>query len=162
MNSAWRRPSSGCTAVFLMATLVAAPPAHAHLLQTGLVSFADGAARLLLTPSDLMLVCGLAALAVQQGTVCAVSLRLALPMAWLLGGIAGLGLPIELSSPWLNTIAFSLVGLMVALQVPMSRRVNTLLVVLAGSGLAWSTDQSWPFTAVPSCPWWAGTLPSPL
>ena len=46
-------------------------------------------------------------------------------MAWLLGGIAGLRLPIELSTPWLNTIDISLVGLMVALQVPMSRRVNT-------------------------------------
>ncbi|MFZ0409763.1 MAG: HupE/UreJ family protein [Cyanobium sp.] len=115
-----------------MAALVAPPPASAHLVQTGLGSFADGAARLLLTPSDLMLVCGLAALAVQQGTACAVSLRLALPLAWLLGGIVGLRLPMELSTPWLNTIAFSLVGLMVALQVPMSRRVNTVLVVLAG------------------------------
>ncbi len=132
MSSALRRRSNGWTGVFVMASLVVAPPAGAHLVQTGLGSFADGAARLVLTPSDLLLVCGLCALAVQQGAGCGVRLRFALPLTWLLGGIVGLRLPVELSTPWLNTLAFSLVGLLVALQVPMSRRANMALAVLTG------------------------------
>jgi hypothetical protein len=118
--------------VFLLAALVPAPPAGAHLVQTGLGRFADDVARLVPTPSDLMLVCGLAALVVQRGAAWSVRLRLALPLAWGLGGILGLRLPVELSTPWPGTIAFSLVGLLVALQVPVGRRVHTAGVVSAG------------------------------
>lgn len=96
MRPVWRRCLNVGAAVFLMAALMAAPPRSVHLVQTGLGSFADGAARLVLTPSDLMLVCGLAALAVQQGAAWTARLRLALPLAWLLGGIVGLRLPDEL------------------------------------------------------------------
>lgn len=71
MSSAGVRRGKGWSGVFLMAALaVAAPPAGAHLVQTGLGGFADGAARLVLTPSDLLLVCGLSALAVQLGAAC--------------------------------------------------------------------------------------------
>jgi hydrogenase/urease accessory protein HupE len=132
MNAAGRRRSLGWAAVLLIAALVVAPPAGAHLVQTGLGAFADGAARLVLTPSDLLLACGLGALAVQQGAACGVQLRLALPLAWLLGGSVGLRLPMELSTPWLNTIAFSLVGLLVALQVPLGGRATIASAALVG------------------------------
>jgi hypothetical protein len=132
MSSAGRRRSLGWTGVLVMVSLVVAPPAGAHLVQTGLGTFADGAARLVLNPSDLLLVCGLGALAVQQGAACGVRLRFALPLAWLLGGSVGLRLPVELSTPWLNTIAFSLVGLLVALQVPLGGRATIASAVLAG------------------------------
>jgi hypothetical protein len=132
MSAAGRRRSKGWTAVLLLATLVVPSPAGAHLVQTGLGVFADGAARLVLTPSDLLLVCGLGALAVQQGAACGIRLRLALPLAWLLGGSVGLQLPMELSTPWLNTITFALVGLLVALQVPLGGRATIASAVLAG------------------------------
>jgi hypothetical protein len=51
MSAAGRRRSKGWTAVLLIAALAVAPPAGAHLVQTGLGAFADGAARLVLTPS---------------------------------------------------------------------------------------------------------------
>jgi len=132
MSTAGRRRRTALAVVFVTATLVTAPPVGAHLVQTGLGSFADGAARLVLIPSDLLLVSGLSVLAVQQGTDSAARLRLALPLTWLLGGILGLQLLPELSTPWLNTIAFSLVGLLVAFQVPLGRRVHTTLVLWAG------------------------------
>jgi hydrogenase/urease accessory protein HupE len=107
-------------------------PADAHLVSTGLGSVADGAARLVLTPSDLLLVCGLSVLAVQQGAAPGVSLRWFLPLAWLVGGLAGLRLPEELITPWAQTLAFTSVGLLVALQVRMPQVLIQVLGVAAG------------------------------
>jgi len=132
MSAAGRRSSMRWTGVLLLASLVVAPPAGAHLVQMGPGALVDGAARLVLTPSDLLVVCGLGALAVQQGAACGVRLRWALPLAWLLGGVVGLRLPMELSTPWQNTIVFSLVGLLVALQVPLGGRATIASAVLAG------------------------------
>lgn len=119
-------------AVCGLATLLAGPPAVAHLTPTGLGSFSDGAVRLALLPSDLLLVCGVCLLAAQQGSDGWVKLRVVVPVAWLLGGIVGLGLRAELTTPWINTVAFSLVGLLVALEAPLKRSVTMALAVLAG------------------------------
>ncbi len=120
------------TGLWLLAALVIVPPAAAHLVSTGLGSVVDGAARLVLTPSDLMLVCGLSVLAVQQGAAPGVRLRWFLPLAWLLGGLAGLRFPEELITPWAQTLAFTSVGLLVALQVRMPQALIQVLAVLAG------------------------------
>jgi len=132
MSAAGRRCRNPWAVVFLMAPLVAAPPAGAHLVQTGLGSVADGAARLVLTPSDLLLVCGLSVLAVQQGAAPGVRLRWSLPLAWLLGGLAGLGWTEELITPWVQTLAFTSVGLLVALEVRLPQGLIQVLAVAAG------------------------------
>jgi hypothetical protein len=110
-----RRGWTAMAAMAAMASLVAVPPALAHALPAGLGGVLEAAAQLLLSPADLLLVCGLCALAVQNGAAPGPRLRLVLPAAWLLGGAVGLGRPAELATPWLTTLAFTLVGLLVAL-----------------------------------------------
>ena len=109
-----RRGWMALAAMAAMASLVAVPPALAHALPAGLGGALEGAVQLLLSPADLLLVCGLCALAVQNGEEPGPRLRLVLPAAWLLGGAVGLGRPAELAMPWSTTLAFTLVGLLVA------------------------------------------------
>ena len=118
----------------LLAVLLMTSPAEAHTVSTGLGGFLDGAAGLLHAPSDPLLVCGLAVLAVQNGAAQVARLRWTLPVAWWLGGLAGLGLPQPLPSGWPTTIALVLAGLLAALQVPLGLGAITGLALLAGLG----------------------------
>ena len=133
-----RRGWMALAAMAAMASLVAVPPALAHALPAGLGGALEGAVQLLLSPADLLLVCGLCALAVQNGAEPGPRLRLVLPAAWLLGVAVGLGRPAELAMPWSTTLAFTLVGLLVALAVPLGQRLAPALAGVAGlvGGLA--------------------------
>ena len=114
-------------------TLMAWPgAAHAHLMQTGLGGYYDGLTHLLITPSDLLLVVGLALLAGQSGSACARMLLVGLPLGWLLGGLIGQGLSGEPSLPVLTTVSFTVVGLLVALQVSFRPRVLAALALITG------------------------------
>ncbi|HJN34567.1 MAG TPA: HupE/UreJ family protein [Prochlorococcus sp.] len=106
--------------------------AHAHLMQTGLGGYYDGLTHLLITPSDLLLVVGLALLAGQSGSACARMLLVGLPLGWLLGGLIGQGLSGEPSLPVLTTVSFTVVGLLVALQVSFRPRVLAALALITG------------------------------
>jgi len=133
-----RRGWRALAAVAAMASLGAVPPALAHALPAGLGAVLEGAAQLVFSPADLLLVCGLCALAVQNGAEPGSRLRLVLPAAWLLGGALGLGRPAELATPRSTTLAFTLVGLLVALALPLGQRLTTALAGVAGlvGGLA--------------------------
>jgi hypothetical protein len=113
---------------------LAALPAHAHLMQTGLGGFYDGLTHLLITPGDLLLVLALAVLAAQNGAAAGRALLLALPLSWLAFGWIGLQLPAEPTLPWLTTLSFTLVGLLVALQARLGARGLALLALLGGGG----------------------------
>lgn len=113
----------------VLAVVLAAMPVRAHLMETGFGGYYDGLAHLLLTPSDLLLVVALAVLAGQNGSRCSRWLLLTLGGAWLLGGLVGLQFPSEPELPWLLTLSFTLVGLLVALQL---RAGAVGLSVLAG------------------------------
>jgi hydrogenase/urease accessory protein HupE len=82
-----------------------ARPVQAHLMETGFGGYYDGLAHLLLTPSDLLLVVALAVLAGQNGSRC---------------------------SRWLLTLSFTLVGVLVALQVRAEVMGLSLLTGLLG------------------------------
>ncbi|MCP9786143.1 hypothetical protein [Cyanobium sp. N5-Cardenillas] len=127
-----RRGWTALAAVAAMASLVAVPPALAHALPAGLGAVLKGAAQLVFSPADLLLVCGLCALAVQNGAEPGSRLRLVLPTAWLMGGAVGLGLPAKLATSWSSTVAFTLVGLLVALAVPLGQRLTTALAGVGG------------------------------
>jgi hydrogenase/urease accessory protein HupE len=132
-NGHARRSAPILAAIGMAVLSLAAPPAaEAHLMQTGLGGFYDGLTHLLITPSDLLLVVGLALLAAQTGTAAGRLLLLALPLAWLVGGWIGLQLPGEPELPWLTTLSFTLVGLLVALQMRLGARVLAVLAVLTG------------------------------
>jgi hydrogenase/urease accessory protein HupE len=135
--SRFNRPTSRSmgllAALGTVAVLLASPsPAQAHLVQTGFGGFYDGLTHLLITPSDLLLVLGLALLAAQSGTAAGRSLLLALPIGWLAGGWIGLQLPGEPALPVLTTLSFTLVGVLVALQARLGQRTLMGLALLCG------------------------------
>ena len=71
-----------------VATLLPAT-AHAHLVDTGFGGFYDGLAHLVSTPADLLVVIALALLAGRSGAPAARRALLAVPLAWVAGGLVG-------------------------------------------------------------------------
>lgn len=115
------------------ATVLLAPAtAHAHLVNTGLGPFYDGVSHLALTPEDLLPALGLALLAGLQGAHGGRLILLALPAAWLAGGLAGLAVP-GLGSPIVvTTVSLLLVGGLVAADAHVGRRPLAALATVLG------------------------------
>jgi urease accessory protein len=88
--------------------------AQAHLVTSGLGPFYDGALHLLLSPGDLLGLLALALLASLRGARAGRLTIIALPTAWLLGGLVGLGLPPLPDLTWLGVASFLVLGLLVA------------------------------------------------
>src|ERR1700732_3770000 len=78
----------------LAITLIAAPSAHAHLMNTGFGPFNDGLTHLFVTPEDLLPVIALALLAGLRGPRFGRAVLFALPAACLGGTLAGPGGPL--------------------------------------------------------------------
>jgi hypothetical protein len=93
-----------------------AAPAHAHLVNSGLGPFYDGALHLLLSPADLLGLVALALLAGLRGTRAGRLVVLSLPAAWLIGGVIGLNLALFIELPRLSALSFLLLGVLVALD----------------------------------------------
>lgn len=93
-----------------------AAPAHAHLVETGFGAFYDGLAHVVLAPADLLVVLAVALLAGQRGTQSARWSLLAMPLAWLGGGLLGSAHPAEAVLPVLTTLTFGVAGALVALN----------------------------------------------
>jgi hypothetical protein len=108
----------------------------AHLTPTGYGPWGDGMARLLLQPSELLLVIALVLLAVQSGRASADRVLWLLPLAWLLGGLIGLNLPAELLQAVACTAVLAATGLLVALGVRLRARVLLPLVALLAAAFA--------------------------
>ncbi|MEZ5572817.1 MAG: HupE/UreJ family protein [Halioglobus sp.] len=121
--------------------------AHAHLEATGLGPVYDGVLHFLGSPEDLLPVIALSLLAGQAGVAAGRRTLLFLPMAWLLGSLAGLANPviIEISPLWSAASLLVLGGLVLA-DVRLWPRLLTLIAVVLGaahglvngSGLGWS------------------------
>ena len=109
------------------------PLLFAHLMQTGFGGFYDGIAHLFLTPSDLLLVLGLALLAGQQGPQGGRLLLTLLPLSWWLGLAIGQRWGLARTLELLSTVLFTAVGVLVALSLRLS--VQLLAFTVAGSGL---------------------------
>lgn len=102
------------TGIAAMALLCMPSVALAHLVNSGLGPFYDGALHLLLSPGDLL---GLVAAALLAGLCGSRAGRLtviALPAAWLLSGLIGLNLPVTLDLPWLSVLSLVILGVLVA------------------------------------------------
>jgi hydrogenase/urease accessory protein HupE len=110
-----------------------APPAHAHLVQTGFGAFYDGLAHVAVTPADLLLVLAVALLAGQRGTQAARWTLFALPVAWLAGGLLGARFPSAGALPVLTTLTFGLAGALVAINA--SLRPGGVAALATVSGL---------------------------
>jgi hydrogenase/urease accessory protein HupE len=123
-----KRP--GLLLPLLVAGLTVLPgPARAHLVTSGLGPFYDGALHLLLSPGDLLGLLALALLAGLRGTAAARAAVVALPIAWLLGGLIGLNLPRTPDLAWLSVSSFTLLGVLVAVD---ARLPPAIIAALAG------------------------------
>ena len=102
------------------AALVTVPSlGYAHLVNSGLGPFYDGALHLLLSPADVL---GLVAATLLAGLHSVRAGRLTaiiLPVAWFLAGLAGLYLFGAPELPWLSVLSFALLGALVAFNPPL-------------------------------------------
>jgi len=109
----------------------------AHLVPTGLGPWGDGMARLLLQPLDLLLLVGLVLVAVQSGRRWSDRLALVLPLSWLVGGLAGLGVGVDLPLALPCTAIVTAVGVLVTLGpvLRLGELLDGRLLVTAATGL---------------------------
>jgi hydrogenase/urease accessory protein HupE len=126
IQTRWLRVS----AILLVAILLPAR-AEAHLNSTGLGPVYDGVAHFLLTPEDFIPVLALALLAGQRGAAYGRRALFVLPVAWMLGAIAGLTGPLA-GSAALACISFLLLGGLLAADANVSLHVLTGLAALVG------------------------------
>jgi urease accessory protein len=110
------------------------PPAHAHLVETGLGPVYDGIAHFALTPEDLIPALALAVLAGLRGGDHARRVIFVLPLAWLLAGLVGASLrvPIPGSLAWLPLLGL---GALVAADLRIPVAVMTAIAVAVGGFL---------------------------
>ncbi len=120
-------------AVVSFAALAAPAAARAHLVNTGLGPFYDGISHLALTAEDLLPVLALAALAGQRGAAAGRAALLALPAAWLAGGVAGLAWPAATAGGVAATASLIVIGMLVAADVRLP--VPAVAVLAAAFGL---------------------------
>jgi hydrogenase/urease accessory protein HupE len=106
--------------------------ARAHLLNTGLGPFYDGVTHFALSPEDLLPALALAILAGQRGAhVGRLALRV-LPLAWLLGGVAGLTHPTVTTAGVVTAVSFLVLGGLVAAEARLGPAGVGALAALLG------------------------------
>jgi urease accessory protein len=105
--------------------------AEAHLVTTGLGPVYDGVGHILLTPEDLVPVLALALFAGLRGTDAGKRTLFLLPVAWLVGGLAGMMLRASTTLP-IPAISFLVLGLLVASDMKVNAYMVGFLAVLLG------------------------------
>ena len=103
----------------LAVTLAEAPPAHAHLMNTGFGPFYDGLTHLFLTPEALLPVVALALLAGLRGPRDGRTVLILLPAAWLAASLAGLLAPCQVNLPVATAAVTIALGALVAADLPL-------------------------------------------
>ena len=106
----------GVVASVAAVLLVVPALAQAHLVNSGLGPFYDGALHLLLSPGDLLGLVAAALLAGLRGARAGRLTVIALTMSWLLAGMIGMRLPVNPDLTWLSVVSFLILGLLVAMD----------------------------------------------
>jgi hydrogenase/urease accessory protein HupE len=119
-------------AFVLFTFAMAALPAEAHLNTTGMGPFYDGLMHFLMSPEDIVPVLALALLAGLRGASYGRRALFTLPVAWLLGGLAGLSAITTTPHPFIAAAWFLLLGGLLAADAKVSLRVTTALAALLG------------------------------
>ena len=112
--------------------LMLAIPAEAHLNSTGMGPFYDGLMHFLMSPEDIIPVFALALLAGLRGANYGRRALFVLPVAWLLGALAGLTAFAAGLHPFIAAAWFLLLGGLVAADAKLSLRVTTALAGMLG------------------------------
>jgi hypothetical protein len=132
------RPVAAAGVVAFGLALALCPVAvHAHLIETGLGPVYDGITHFALTPEDLIPALALALLAGLRGKDHARRVIFVLPVAWLLGGIAGTlsGAPALAVPAWLPLLAL---GGLVAADLRLSPAATTTIAIVLGVSLGYA------------------------
>lgn len=120
----------------LFALVLALVPglAHPHLVNTGLGPVYDAIVHFALSPEDWLAAVALAVLSGLRGKAHARCVVVALPLAWLVGGVAGDVLRVAPPDAigWLPLVA---VGLLVAADLRLSPSVTTAIALAVGAWL---------------------------
>jgi hydrogenase/urease accessory protein HupE len=119
-------------AFIVFALLMYAVPAEAHLNTTGMGPIYDGLMHFLMSPEDFVPVLALALLAGLRGAAYGRRALFVLPVAWLLGGLAGLSAAAANPHPFIAAGWFLLLGGLLAADAKLSLRVTTALAALLG------------------------------
>jgi len=126
-----RRQEGFAVALGSFALLCCPSYASAHLVTTGMGPVYDGLGHLLLTPEDLVPVLALAFYAGLQGALPGRRTMFLLPVAWLVGGLAGSAINGIISFP-VPAISFLVLGGLVAADVCMPSIAITVLSIVLG------------------------------
>ncbi len=119
---------------FIVLTLVSVPSiALAHLVNSGLGPFYDGAMHLALSPGDLLGLVAATLLAGLRGVRAGRLTVIAMPVAWFIGGLIGLHSPLVIDLPWLAVISFVLLGALVAVDPKLPAAAVASLAGLYGA-----------------------------
>jgi len=120
-----------------LATLAVPALARAHLNSTGMGPVYDGVLHFMLSPEDLLPVAGLALFAGLRGDAQSRRALFILPVAWLLGGLAGSAASATSGSPFVSAAWFLLLGGLVAADVRLPQGATVALAVLLGLSHGW-------------------------
>lgn len=116
----------------VLAAMMLAQPAEAHLNSTGLGPIYDGMAHFLMSAEDLVPVLALALLAGLRGPAFGRRALVTLPVAWLAGSALGALTSATTTTPVLSASWFVLVGGLVAANLRLSLALVTTLAALLG------------------------------
>ena len=116
----------------LAMVVVAARPAHAHLMTTGFGPFYDGLTHLFVSPEYLLPMVALALLAGLHGPRFGRAVLFALPAAWLAGIVLGLLVAPHVTMPVATAAVTIVVGGVVAAGRPMPLALVTGFAVVVG------------------------------
>lgn len=119
-------------AFVVFAFVMFALPSEAHLNSTGMGPFYDGLMHFLISPEDIVPVLALALLAGLRGARYGRRALFTLPVAWLLGGLAGLSATTTRPHPFIAAAWFLILGALLAADAKVSLRVTTALASLLG------------------------------
>jgi hydrogenase/urease accessory protein HupE len=111
--------------------------AHAHLVTTGLGPVYDGISHLFMTFDDLIPVVAMALLAGLNGATGGRRALFALPVAWLVSGMAGYQSGVTHLPPGVTSLSFLALGILAAADRRLSPTVVTVLAAAMGVMHGW-------------------------
>lgn len=123
---------TGALLLGLLGVLFLLPAAaFAHLVTTGMGPVYDGIGHLLLTPEDLVPVIALSLYCGMRGARAGRYAMFMLPLAWLLGGLVGLNLDLDVTIP-VPALSFLLLGGLIAADAKLPDQLIGPMTVMIG------------------------------
>lgn len=129
-----RKPATALAAAWL---LLGPAAAQAHLVNTGIGPVYDGIAHLFVSFEDLLSVIAIALLAGLNGPLAGRRMLFTLPLAWLLGGLAGTLIPATPLPLAPATLSLLVIGVLAAVDIRLAPAAVTALALVVGLLHGW-------------------------